>query len=76
MAMSFKTQKSNADVRTRLRILIFFAIVALLFACLAFRIGWITVIASDKYAKLAQESQTRDLLIPARRGGIYDRNMT
>jgi stage V sporulation protein D (sporulation-specific penicillin-binding protein) len=53
-----------------------FAVISLLIAGLAFRIGWITVIANDKYAKLAQESQTRDLLIPARRGGIYDRNMT
>ncbi|MDR2296348.1 MAG: PASTA domain-containing protein [Clostridiales Family XIII bacterium] len=76
MAIGPRPQKSDANVRIRLRILLSFALVALLFAGLAFRIGWITVIASDKYARLAQESQTRDLLIPARRVGIYDRNMT
>jgi stage V sporulation protein D (sporulation-specific penicillin-binding protein) len=53
-----------------------FLIISLLFAGLAFRIGWITVIADDKYAKPAKESQTRDVLMPARRGGAYDRNMT
>ncbi|MDR2771385.1 MAG: PASTA domain-containing protein [Clostridiales Family XIII bacterium] len=71
-----KTQNFDINARARRRILLSFACIALLFASLAFRIGWITVIADDKYAKLAQESQTRDLLIPAQRGGIYDRNMT
>jgi stage V sporulation protein D (sporulation-specific penicillin-binding protein) len=71
-----KAQSASIDVRVRLRIVFLFAVVALAFTGLAFRIGWITVIASDKYAKLAQESQTRDTLVPARRGGIYDRNMT
>ena len=41
---------------------------------LAFRVGWIQVIASEKYAKMAVEQQTRDVPIPAKRGIIYDRN--
>jgi len=32
------------------------------------------VVASDRYAKLAIEQQTRDTPIPAKRGVIYDRN--
>ncbi|MDR2355414.1 MAG: PASTA domain-containing protein [Clostridiales Family XIII bacterium] len=76
MVNFYRTQKADIDARTRRRILLSFAIGALFLTGLAFRIGWITVIAGDKYAKLAQESQTRDQLIPAQRGGIYDRNMT
>ncbi|MDR2089662.1 MAG: PASTA domain-containing protein [Clostridiales Family XIII bacterium] len=75
-SQSQRARSAGLDACVRLRLIIFFAFIALLFAGLAFRIGWITVIANDKYAKLAHESQTRDVLIPARRGGIYDRNMT
>jgi stage V sporulation protein D (sporulation-specific penicillin-binding protein) len=74
--MKFKYIGANGELRVRKRIISLFIITAMLFALLAFRIGWITVVADDKYARLAQESQTRDLIIPARRGGIYDRNMT
>jgi stage V sporulation protein D (sporulation-specific penicillin-binding protein) len=71
-----RPKKTNAKTRSRQRIVLSFAFIALFFMGLAFRIGWIAVIADDKYAKLAQASQTRDLLLEARRGGIYDRNMT
>jgi stage V sporulation protein D (sporulation-specific penicillin-binding protein) len=70
------SKNTSADLRVRQRLVLSFVIIALFFVGLAFRIGWITVIADGKYAKLAQEAQTKDLLIPARRGGIYDRNMT
>jgi stage V sporulation protein D (sporulation-specific penicillin-binding protein) len=52
-----------------------FAVIVLLFAALAFRIGWIQIVATDIYASKAAESQTKDELIPARRGDILDRNM-
>jgi stage V sporulation protein D (sporulation-specific penicillin-binding protein) len=74
--MKLKNPDTNADVRVRQRIIFLFAVTALLFSLLAFRIGWISVIAEERYSKLAQENQTKDLIIPARRGGIYDRNMT
>ncbi|MDR1245824.1 MAG: PASTA domain-containing protein [Clostridiales Family XIII bacterium] len=74
--MKFKNHDAKGELRIRKRIIILFALTALLFTGLAFRIGWITVVANDRYARLAQESQTRDWLIPAKRGGIYDRNMT
>ena len=41
---------------------------------LIFRVGWIQVVAGDRYAKLAVEQQTMDTPIPAKRGVIYDRN--
>jgi stage V sporulation protein D (sporulation-specific penicillin-binding protein) len=41
---------------------------------LAFRVGWIQVVASERYAKMAVEQQTRDVPIPAKRGVIYDTN--
>jgi stage V sporulation protein D (sporulation-specific penicillin-binding protein) len=49
-------------------------IFCLLCTGLAFRVGWIQVIASERYAKMAVEQQTRDVPIPAKRGIIYDRN--
>jgi stage V sporulation protein D (sporulation-specific penicillin-binding protein) len=52
-----------------------FAVIVLVFAALAFRIGWIQIVATDIYASKAAESQTKDELIPARRGDILDRNM-
>jgi stage V sporulation protein D (sporulation-specific penicillin-binding protein) len=49
--------------------------VALLFSVLAFRIGYIQVVATDQYASRAAENQIKDEIIPARRGDILDRNM-
>ncbi|MDR1293020.1 MAG: penicillin-binding protein 2 [Clostridiales Family XIII bacterium] len=59
----------------RRRIILSFAIVAMLFSVLAFRIGYIQVVATDQYASRAAENQIKDEVIPARRGGILDRNM-
>jgi stage V sporulation protein D (sporulation-specific penicillin-binding protein) len=53
-----------------------FIFVSLAFVALAGRIGWISVVASDTYAKQAAERQTKDVIIPAKRGAIFDRNMT
>ncbi|MDR3224898.1 MAG: PASTA domain-containing protein [Clostridiales Family XIII bacterium] len=57
------------------RIICAFAIVVALFAILAFRIGYIQVVATDQYASRAAENQIKDEIIPARRGSILDRNM-
>lgn len=51
-----------------------FLVFALLCTGLAFRLGWIQVVAMERYARLASEQQTRDTPIPANRGVIYDRN--
>ncbi|MDR3295854.1 MAG: PASTA domain-containing protein [Clostridiales Family XIII bacterium] len=73
-----KKGKKQEDVtlRAQKRMIAAFVVVALAFTGLAFRIGWITVVANEQYATLATERQTKDVLIPPRRGAILDRNMT
>ena len=60
--------------KNKRRIVFIFICSCLLCTALAFRVGWIQVVASEKYSKLAVEQQTRDIPIPAKRGMIYDRN--
>ncbi|MDD4121904.1 MAG: penicillin-binding transpeptidase domain-containing protein, partial [Eubacteriales bacterium] len=60
--------------KNKRRLVFLFVISCLLCTALAFRVGWIQVVASEKYAKIAVEQQTRDVPIPAKRGIIYDRN--
>jgi stage V sporulation protein D (sporulation-specific penicillin-binding protein) len=59
----------------RRRIVLAFALVVAFFSVLAFRIGYIQVVATDEYASRAAENQIKDEIIPARRGSILDRNM-
>lgn len=47
---------------------IFFAIMVLL----NFRVGWIQVVKGDDYAAKAVTQQTKDVMLPAKRGAIYD----
>ncbi len=60
--------------KNKRRLVFVFLIACILCTGLAFRVGWIQVVASERYAKLAVEQQTRDVPIPAKRGVIYDRN--
>lgn len=60
--------------KNKRRLVFVFILSCLLCMALAFRVGWIQVVASEKYAKMAVEQQTRDVPIPAKRGVIYDRN--
>ena len=60
--------------KNKRRLVMVFVFSCILCTALAFRVGWIQVVASEKYAKLAVEQQTRDVPIPAKRGIIYDRN--
>lgn len=60
--------------RNKRRLIVLFLIFSTLCVALAFRVGWIQVVASERYAKLAVEQQTLDTPIPAKRGVIYDRN--
>lgn len=52
-----------------------FTIIILFFIVLAFRIGWIQVVATEKYAGMAAETQIKDETIAPQRGSILDRNM-
>ncbi|MDR3072593.1 MAG: hypothetical protein LBU41_03785, partial [Clostridiales Family XIII bacterium] len=60
---------------TRKRWFVAFLAIVLLFTVLIFRIGYIQVIATEKYGVLAAESQTKDEIISPHRGRILDRNM-
>jgi stage V sporulation protein D (sporulation-specific penicillin-binding protein) len=57
------------------RIILAFAVVVLAFVGLGFRLGWIQIVKTNIYAAKAEESQTKEQIIPARRGAILDRNM-
>jgi len=56
------------------RLISLFIILDLVVVMLAFRIGWIQIVTSERYVKLAVEQQIQDKIIPAKRGSIYDRN--
>ncbi|NLY72034.1 MAG: PASTA domain-containing protein [Clostridiales bacterium] len=60
--------------RNKKRLIFVFFIICIVCTALIFRVGWIQVVASDRYARLAVEQQTMDTPIPAKRGVIYDRN--
>ncbi|PKM85102.1 MAG: stage V sporulation protein D [Firmicutes bacterium HGW-Firmicutes-11] len=64
----------NPTQLSKRRLIFLFLIFSLLCTGLAFRIGWIQVVAMERYARLATEQQTRDMPIPAKRGVIFDRN--
>lgn len=65
---------SPSTNRNKRRLIVVFLCVCIACTGLAFRVGWIQVVASEKYAKMAVDQQTRDVPIPAKRGVIYDRN--
>lgn len=65
---------SPTSNKNKRRLVFVFVFCCILCTALAFRVGWIQVVASEKYAKLAVEQQTRDVPIPAKRGTITDRN--
>jgi stage V sporulation protein D (sporulation-specific penicillin-binding protein) len=60
--------------KNKRRLVFVFIFSCIMCTALAFRVGWIQVVASEKYEKIAVEQQTRDVPIPAKRGIIYDRN--
>ena len=63
-----------ASKKNKSRIILVFFFFCIFILAMTFRIGWIQIVAEEKYAKLAIEQQTRDMPIPAKRGIIYDRN--
>lgn len=60
--------------RSKKRMIFAFFVITALCAVMTFRVGWIQVVASEKYSEMAIEIQTRDVPIPPKRGIIYDRN--
>lgn len=56
------------------RIVIGFAIIAILFLALTLRLSKIMIIDADALSRMAVSQQTKDTTIAAKRGVIYDRN--
>ncbi|MBP3448418.1 MAG: PASTA domain-containing protein [Clostridia bacterium] len=66
--------KKNNTLKTQKRILILSGILIFLFSLLIGRIAYIQFIDGNRLSKEAIEQQTRDRMINAKRGTIYDRN--
>lgn len=66
--------KKNSSLKTQKRILWLAGTFLLLFLLLAIRVAYIQFIDGGWLAKEAIEQQTRDRMINAKRGTIYDRN--
>lgn len=49
-------------------------ITSLLILVLAFRLGWLQIVEGEKYQSIANKQHTSDLVVPSKRGTIYDRN--
>lgn len=60
-------------VKKRIRAMMIFFLIGVL--VLVTRLVWIQFVRGKEYKKLAAEQQTRDSVITAKRGTIYDRNM-
>ena len=66
--------KKNSTLKIQKRILVFTGLFIFLFVMLCGKIGKIQFVEGQKLSREALEQQTRDRLINARRGTIYDRN--
>lgn len=64
---------NKAMIRKRIKIMMSLFLVGVM--VLVTKLGWIQFVKGDYYSKLAAEQQTRDSVITAKRGSIYDRNM-
>lgn len=60
------------SARSRLRLVVLHVLVISLMAVLVGRLWYIQVLTGDHYAQAAQQTRTRDVLLPALRGEIYD----
>ena len=66
--------KKNSLLKIQKRILVFTCIFICLFAALGVRIGFIQFVEGQKLSREALDQQTRDRIVSAKRGTIYDRN--
>lgn len=64
---------SDLTVKKRIRLMMSLFLVGV--CLLIVRLMWIQFVRGAEYSKLAAEQQTRDSVISAKRGSIYDRNM-
>lgn len=60
-------------IKKRMKLITLFFLVGVL--VLLVRLAWIQFIRGEEYSRMAAEQQTRDSVISAKRGSIYDRNL-
>lgn len=65
--------KKNSNLKVKKRFTVIFLLLSFLFVLLAVRIGYIQFIDGPRLSGEALEQQTRDRLVNAKRGTIYDR---
>lgn len=65
--------KKNSNLKVKKRLTLIFILLSALFVALAVRIGYLQFVDGAKLSREALEQQTRDRLINAKRGTIYDR---
>jgi len=71
--MKFRKNLESKSIH-KARISIAMVLVCFLFFILIIRLSYIQVLKNEVYKKKAKLQQTRDIVIPAKRGVIYDRN--
>lgn len=59
----------------QVRVVTLAVLTALVFLVLGSRLWYLQVLSSDSFTEAAQQTQTREVKIPAQRGVIYDRNL-
>ncbi|MBQ3022171.1 MAG: PASTA domain-containing protein [Clostridia bacterium] len=64
---------NKGAVKKRIKIMMSLFVIGVI--ALIIKLAWIQFVRGDEYSKLAAEQQTRDSIITAKRGSIYDRNM-
>ena len=63
----------SSSIKKRIKVLMYLFLVGVL--VLVIRLAWIQFVRGSEYSRMAAEQQTRDSVISAKRGNIYDRNM-
>ncbi len=63
---------TNKKIKKRIMVILFVVIAC--FALLAGKLGYLMIVQGDELKRQAMEDQSRDRLINAKRGTIYDRN--
>ncbi|MGE5371784.1 MAG: stage V sporulation protein D [Solirubrobacterales bacterium] len=63
---------TSLEVRKRIATLFFLFIFALL--ALAVRFSWVQLVQGESLAKMALDNRMRDIVVPAKRGILFDRN--
>lgn len=59
---------------SRKRLLFLHMLVSVLLFALVLRLGWLQIVEGERYQSIANRQQTSDIVVPSKRGTIFDRN--